>query len=252
MTSSAVPPAFTPRQPAESLASQVFQLLRSAIHTGALDPGTLYSIAQVAEQLEVSRSPVREALLRMAETGIVQIVRNRGFVVVRPHPREIAEIFAVRLTLEVAAVERVSRIANPVLGAQLRATISESHGAAARGDEEEFFRHDFLMHDGILAAAGNERARRIVAELRETIRILGPYTAGQTRSLADIEREHEPIVAAIEAGWSALAQEAMRAHLTHTALLLIQQAHTGHGAGESAVGEHDVAAAREIWADVLG
>ncbi|WP_035875353.1 GntR family transcriptional regulator [Cryobacterium sp. MLB-32] len=252
MTGNTVPPAFTPRKLPESLASQVFQLLRSAIHTGALDPDTLYSIAQVAEQLEVSRSPVREALLRMAETGIVQIVRNRGFVVMRPHPREIAEIFAVRLALEVAAVERVSRTANPVLGAHLRLAISESHVAATRGDEEEFFRHDFLMHDGILAAAGNERARRIVAELRETIRILGPYTAGQTRSLADIEREHEPIVAAIEAGQTLPAQEAMRAHLTHTSLLLIQQACAVHGAGETVLSENGVAAARAIWADVLG
>ncbi|MGW0201118.1 GntR family transcriptional regulator [Nonomuraea sp. NPDC003201] len=92
-----------------SLAEQVISEVRRAVHTGAMVPGRLYSVYQVAEQLNVSRSPVREAMLRLAEAGLVQVERNRGFRVVLPHPREIVEIFGVRLALELPAARRADR-----------------------------------------------------------------------------------------------------------------------------------------------
>jgi DNA-binding GntR family transcriptional regulator len=96
--------------------------------------------------------------------------------------------------------------------------------AAAAGDERTFAAHDLLLHDDILDAAGNARAREIVRSLRESTRLLGASTADRTRSLFDIDAEHQPVVAAIIANQPAQASGAMRDHLTSTGKLLVAQA----------------------------
>src|SRR3954471_15315411 len=140
-------------QARRSLAEQVISEVRRAVHTGAMVPGRLYSVYQVAEQLNVSRSPVREALLRLAEAGLVQVERNRGFRVVLPHPREIVEIFGVRLALELPAVHRGAGGDPAELAESLRVTMEEMAAAVEAGDEALFFHLDQALHDHILVAA---------------------------------------------------------------------------------------------------
>jgi DNA-binding GntR family transcriptional regulator len=222
-----------------SLAEQVISEVRRAVHTGAMVPGRLYSVYQVAEQLNVSRSPVREALLRLAEAGLVQVERNRGFRVVLPHPREIVEIFGVRLALELPAVRRVARTGSAELGA----TLEEMAAAVEAGDEPLFFQLDQALHDHILVAAGNGRARAIVGGLRDTMRILGTSTDDQSRTLRQVHEEHAPIVTAVAAADPEGAVRAMRAHLTNTGLILAAQAARAQGQPV------DVDA---LWASIVG
>ncbi|MEU6792106.1 GntR family transcriptional regulator [Nonomuraea wenchangensis] len=227
-------------QAGRSLAEQVISEVRRAVHTGAMVPGRLYSVYQIAEQLNVSRSPVREAMLRLVEAGLVQVERNRGFRVVLPHPREIVEIFGVRLALELPAVRRAAGTAG--LGAALRETMERMAEAVEAGDEELFFHLDQALHDRVLVAAGNGRARAIVGGLRDTMRILGSSTDDASRTLRQVHEEHEPIVAAVAAGDAGGAVRAMRAHLTNTGLILAAQA--ARAQGEPV----DVAA---LWAAVV-
>ncbi|MEU6788059.1 GntR family transcriptional regulator [Nonomuraea angiospora] len=212
-----------------SLAEQVISEVRRAVHTGAMVPGRLYSVYQVAEQLNVSRSPVREAMLRLAEAGLVQVERNRGFRVVLPHPREIVEIFGVRLALELPAARRAARGDAAGLGAALRATMEEMAAAVEAADEALFFQLDQALHDRLLVAAGNGRARAIVGGLRDTMRILGTSTDDRSRTLRQVHEEHEPIVAAVAAADAEGAVRAMRAHLTNTGLILARQAARAQG-----------------------
>lgn len=100
---------------ASSLTDQVADAVRAAVRSGDLTPGRLYSAYQMADLLGVSRSPVREALLRLAEAGMVALERNRGFRIAVPGAREIAEVFHLRLLLEVPAVERVAASPPPGL-----------------------------------------------------------------------------------------------------------------------------------------
>ncbi|MEV0625136.1 GntR family transcriptional regulator [Nonomuraea wenchangensis] len=229
-------------QAGRSLAEQVISEVRRAVHSGAMVPGRLYSVYQIAEQLNVSRSPVREAMLRLVEAGLVQVERNRGFRVVLPHPREIVEIFGVRLALELPAVRRAAGAGPAGLGAALRETMERMAAAVAAGDEELFFHLDQALHDRVLVAAGNGRARAIVGGLRDTMRILGSSTDDASRTLRQVHEEHEPIVAAVAAGDAGGAVRAMRAHLTNTGLILAAQA--ARAQGEPV----DVAA---LWATVV-
>jgi DNA-binding GntR family transcriptional regulator len=203
---------------------QAIAAIRAAIDEGRMKPGVKYSAYQLAEVLGISRTPVRDALLRLEEIGLIKFEARQGFRILLPHPKEIAEIFAVRLALELPAVRKVAAIADPALTRALLEQRRLMRAAAADGDETAFARHDQRLHDLILDGAGNTRSRTIVRSLRETTRLLGASTADRTRTLADIDDEHTPIVDAITAGDPAAAEAAMRTHLVHTGKLLVTQA----------------------------
>ncbi|WP_229661891.1 GntR family transcriptional regulator [Phycicoccus endophyticus] len=229
---------------ARSLADQVAAAIRDGVRTGALVPGALYSAYQLADDLGVSRSPVREALLRLAETGMVVLERNRGFRVHRPGPREVAEVFHLRLLLEVPVVERVAAAPPAGLVDALYEELRAMSAAAAAGDETTFMAHDQRLHDHVLLAGGNRRLASSVAHLRDVTRLLGASTVGQSRDLAAVADEHRPVVRAIETRDPDAAARAMREHLVHTGRLLVHQENE-----VLADGTRDVEA---LWAEVVG
>lgn len=205
-------------------AEQVMEAVRSALDTGVMRAGVKYSVYQLAEALGVSRTPVRDALLRLEEVGLIRFEARQGFRILLPDPREIAHVFAIRLALELPAVARTARLCDAALAARLTHRMDLLHAAATAANERTFAEHDQLLHDDILEAAGNTRARGIVRSLRETTRLLGASTADRTRTLFDIDAEHRPIVGAIIENRPERATEAMHDHLTSTGRLLVAQA----------------------------
>ena len=180
--------------------------------------------------LGVSRSPVREALMRLAEAGMVKLERNRGFRVVIPGPTDIAEVFQLRLLLEVPAARRAARQVSADLVAELRAELTQMRAAALGHDEALFMRHDQHLHHLILNTTGNSRMVSLVDNLRDVTRILGASTVDRSRDLDAIAKEHEPIVDAIAAGDVRAAGETMMYHVSHTGKLLVAQAVAETGA----------------------
>jgi DNA-binding GntR family transcriptional regulator len=229
---------------ARSLADQVATSVRDGVRTGALVPGRLYSAYQLADELGVSRSPVREALLRLAETGMVVLERNRGFRVHRPAPREIAEIFELRLLLEVPVAVRVAGAPPPGLAAALHHELRAMRTAATDDEEATFMTHDRRLHDLVLTAGGNHRLVATVGHLREVTRLLGASTVGRSRDLGAIAEEHLPLVRAIETHDPGAAGDAMREHLEHTGRLLLAQ--------EVAASPGEPLDADGLWAEVVG
>jgi DNA-binding GntR family transcriptional regulator len=217
-----------------SLADQAVAAIRQAVRDGALQPGRLYSAYQIADYLGVSRSPVRDALMRLAEAGMVAFERNRGFRIVLPGPQDIAEVFQLRLLLEVPAARRAAARSSGDLAAGLKAELAMMRGAAADHDEPLFMRHDQRLHALIVATAGNARLVSLVDNLRDTTRLLGASTVDRSRDLDDIAEEHLPILDAIAAGDVAAAGHAMAHHISHTGKLLVAQAVAEAGGGMSA------------------
>lgn len=197
-----------------SLADAVAVAVRDGISAGELVEGTTYSVYQLADLLGVSRSPVREALLRLADAGLVEIARNRGFRVVLPTARDLEEIFEIRLALEPAACRRVAETSSEL--DDIAAHLDGMRRAVERDDPAAFWPADRALHDAILRAAGNSRAAAIVEQLRATTALLGPPTTATGRTLAEIHAEHEPIVAAVLARDPGAAEHAMRTHLQTT------------------------------------
>jgi DNA-binding GntR family transcriptional regulator len=208
---------------AVSLTDQVVEAVRDAIHAGELRPGELYSVYQLADRLQTSRTPVREALLRLAEARMIQFERNRGFRVLRRDAREIAEIFQLRLFLEVPAAQIAATRADEALLTALRAELDQMRSAAADRDEARFMSHDRRFHDRVLGGGGNATLVGIVGNLRESLTTLGATTVDTSRSLHDVADEHRPILDALVARSPERAAAAVRSHLAHTARLLLAQ-----------------------------
>lgn len=208
---------------APSLADAVVDAVRAGITAGELVPDETYSVYQLADLLDVSRSPVREALVRLAEAGLVQINRNRGFRVVIPQARDIEEIIDIRLALEPAAARRAAEHATDDEHAAIRAAF-EAMGAAV-GDEATFWVADHDVHDRLMRAGGNRRAAAVIDRVRATTALLGSPTTTAGRTLHQICAEHEPIVTAILRRDGAGAERAMRRHLEHTGRLLARTLH---------------------------
>lgn len=227
---------------APSLADAVAQAVRDGIAAGELVPDTTYSVYQLAGLLGVSRSPVREGMLRLAEAGLVEIRRNRGFRVLPPRAHDIEEIIEIRLALEPPAARKAAGHGTDEQHAAIRAALDTMAAAAARGDDASFWPADRALHDRLLRAAGNARAAAVVAQLRSTTALLGPPTTAGGRTLADIHAEHAPVVTAVLARDGAAAETAMRAHLQATGSLLAARLARGaaHGpnptSGEAAPG----------------
>ncbi|AIJ22107.1 GntR family transcriptional regulator [Amycolatopsis methanolica] len=206
-----------------NLAGKILDELKSAIVNGELVAGSLYSVHDLAERLGVSRTPVREALIQLAERGMVRFERNRGVRILQTSLHDLEEVFAIRLLLEVPATHRAvtQRTAAWVkeLGAQLKAM----RAAAEKRDEATFMAADRRFHEVINEASGNVRLARYIDSLRDMVLLRGASTVDTSRSLSDILGEHEEIFALIEAGKADEAAESMRAHLLNTARLLIGQ-----------------------------
>ncbi|WP_262851392.1 GntR family transcriptional regulator [Mumia quercus] len=221
-----------------SLTDTVVAHVRDGIRRRQYVPGEIYSVYRLSDALGVSRSPVREAMLRLSEAGLVEIARNRGFRVVLPQARDVAEIFAVRLALEPAAARRCGE-----RGVDLAEPYAVLVAAEDRADEPAFWEADQALHDAILRGAGNARAASIVASLRATTALLGPPTSHAGRSLREIRLEHAPIVEALARHDGPAAEEAMRTHLVRTGRLLVAQV----AGPETAPADVDT-----LWDDVVG
>ena len=212
--------ALEPLTAPQTLATHARTAVLAAIGDGRLEPGGRYSVAQLAEQLGVSRTPVREALLVLEREGRVRFERNRGVRILVPTARDIAEVFELRLLLEVpTAASAAGRMDLDALAAELDAM----RAAAGTGDEGAFMDRDERFHALILSASGNQRLVAAVAQLRDAVRGRGASTVGRSRSLEEILAEHRAILEALQAGDGDRAAAAMRYHLRRTGDLLIAQ-----------------------------
>lgn len=197
--------------------------IREAILSGELASGSLHSIYQLADQFNVSRTPVRDAVLRLADAGMLEIERNRGVRVRGLKVDDIREIFEIRLLLEVPATALAATSADDALKSGLRACIVELAEAADADDAAKFMHSDRKLHELILAASRNSRLSATVKSLRDMTQAYGIWTADQSRSLRDIQHEHEPIVDAVAAQDTETAARLMHEHLVETATLLMEQ-----------------------------
>jgi DNA-binding GntR family transcriptional regulator len=93
----------------QNLREQVLQQVRAEIISGQSTPGSMYSVPTLAASLGVSSTPVREALLELARSGLIEPVRNRGFRVVEPSLTELRNLFDLREILELHAAAIVAR-----------------------------------------------------------------------------------------------------------------------------------------------
>lgn len=204
-----------------SIADDVFRRLRDEILAGELQQGTLHSIYEFADAYGVSRTPVREAVLRLADTGMVTIERNRGFRIRGLTVDDVRTVFEFRLLIETTSASYAAQHASPSVTEMLVENLRQMKQTIPVTDTAAFTRLDREFHDVIVSTMDNSRVRRELATLRDATQSMGVTTMGRAPRLREIYGEHGPIVQAIAGGDSLAAARAMTRHLAHSGRVIM-------------------------------
>jgi DNA-binding GntR family transcriptional regulator len=214
-----------------SIREQVRRILHAQVLSGALVPGQVYSAVALAEELNVSATPVREAMLELANAGFVEVARNRGFRILTISARDLDEIVELRLMLEVPAIKGViARASNEQLAA-LGPLADEIVEAARREDIPAYLLSDQTFHRTLLELAGNARLVKLVVDLRDQTRLLGLRGLSASGQLIESAQEHCEIASTIQARNLKQAQALMTRHIQHARGIWAGVAETPQGAG---------------------
>ncbi len=197
-----------------ALAERVFAQLRSDILHARLRPGQALSENRLAEELAVSRTPVREAVQRLVREGLVQVLPQRGSYVALLSIRRIRDALFVREAVETEIVRRIlAAPPNPAALDELDASIERQSQALALADLEATMRADEDFHRCLLQSCGYSGVWPVVAQARDmhqrTRAIAVPELQSGEQALAD----HRAIVAGLRARDFEQAQRAASAHL---------------------------------------
>lgn len=199
-----------------SRAQEVYASLKDDIVWGRIAPGTMLSETRIAEAFSVSRTPVREALHKLAAAGLVQSIPNQGHLVHTVSASEALDAFRLREILEVeAAGQAAERITEE--------DIERLRELADTRKSDDFIALNHEFHTIIARASGN----RILADYIDQLLILMQQILAVDPHLADwteegAEAEHD-IIEALEAGDAPLARKAMRRHIRNTRSVVLQQ-----------------------------
>jgi len=199
-----------------NLREEAVEVLRAAILGGELEPGSIHSAVGLAERLGVSPTPVREAMLELANSSLVEVLPNRGFRVTVVDDQDLDEICELRMLLEVPAVALVIDRATDDGLEGLHEPLTALESAARQNDIASFLVADRRFHLELLALAGNQRLVEIIAGLRDQTRITGLRSLADRGALQATAEEHRPILEALRARDTVGAERLMRAHLEHT------------------------------------
>lgn len=198
---------------AGSLGQRVYLSLKQAIMTLAYMPGEFLRKAEVCDTLGVSRSPVADAVARLAVEGLVRVLPQAGTYVARFSMTEIREGAFMREAIELQAVELVARTAAAADIARLRDCLARQAELISAGRIPEFHAEDAQMHQAILSMTGFPRLSQMSEtawlQVNRARQLILPVPG---RVQATLE-EHRRIVDAIEAHDPDAARAAVRAHL---------------------------------------
>jgi len=199
-----------------SAARRAYEHVKSRLLDGTYRDGVLLSEGAIAGELEVSRTPVREAFLQLEAEGLLELYPKRGALVVPVTAAEVADLFDARLALERHCLVRLGENAPAGLSIELAAVIERQRERLSAGDHAGFAAADRELHRTWVAATGNQVLLGLYDQLRDrqqriTARMLARDGAARSRELL---AEHEEIVAALTAGDGDGAAAALERHLS--------------------------------------
>jgi DNA-binding GntR family transcriptional regulator len=199
----------------EPASNRVYTWTKDRIIDGTFAAGTMISEGEISEALDVSRTPVREAFLRLAGEGVLELFPKRGALVAPVTVADMRNVMEARLLIEPWAATVASGLANRQ-GLVTRLTQLVSEMAAAQLPEEalQYREADRLFHKAIVAATDNSLMEAFYQSLRD--RQLRMGFAGLGHAEGRVERshsEHRAITRAIAAGDAEQAAELVRAHI---------------------------------------
>ena len=204
-----------PGEPALSASQRVYQALRQRIIDMNMAPGTRIVELDIAAEHGVSRTPVHEAVQRLAEEGLIEVLQRVGTFVARIPINELEESMMIRTALEVAVVEKAAARATPESIASLRNILEDQRACAEAKDADGFHRGDEAFHATLAEIAGYPGVWRTIQQTKTQVDRFRRLTLPIEGRMKGVIEEHTRVVVGLEHGRVDEATGAMRDHLDH-------------------------------------
>ena len=202
---------------------RIYQELKEAILSGEIAPSTVLSQNELARQYDVSRSPVRDALRRLEQEGLVQLVPKVGALVKADDFSDAVDVTEIRSVLEGYVAKRLAHSVTYEDVKELRASLQLVKEAIDAEDIEAFYHRERAHHDKLVSMARNKRLVRVLESLVDPLcnRAYSAYVRRSPEAAEVMYEEHLAILAAIEEGDGSKAEALMRKHIQrmHAAML---------------------------------
>jgi DNA-binding GntR family transcriptional regulator len=195
-----------------TLQQEAYRALRSAIINRRIPAGTKLLVRTLAEQLNLSPTPIKGALAALEHEGLVTAVPHRGYFIPLISARDIEEIYALREVVEGLAARLAAELADDRVIRRLRSLIASQHACVPTGNFEKYGDLDLSYHRCIRESSGNRRLLSVTEAFDGQVRLLID-TSTRARTLPTSIQEHEVIAQAIAARDPSAAEAAMQRHV---------------------------------------
>jgi DNA-binding GntR family transcriptional regulator len=197
-----------------SVAQSAYRAIRDSVISGRFGPGAQLVESRLAAELGVSRGPVREALRRLSEEGLVIEYLHRGMFVREFTADGIADIYNVRIALESLAARLATRAHVPV--DRLERLVDEMRRAAEAGDLQGVTAREVEFHETLCELSGNNLVASLFYSISAQVQMAVQLDNESYAEPVEVAREHEPVVEAIKSRDEELAVERIVSHIVCT------------------------------------
>jgi len=213
------------------LVDDAVHALREAILDGRLGAGARLRQTDLADQLRISRTPIREALVRLQHEGLVQLLPGGGVRVTALNLDEAVELYDLREVLDGLAARLAAGSADAATLARLERSLGRMAQCLEGRDPSQWFRAHVAFHEEILKGAGNRHLARLSAVVRLSIRHFHPLLLRTEHRLDTAYREHRAIFDAIRIHDAEAAERLARVHIANAKEIVLKMLSRGDARG---------------------
>lgn len=197
----------------EPLAKTAFKALRHSILTNELTTGVVYNEKSLANDLGISRTPVREALLELSSKRLVKFLPQKGVIINTFTNEDINDVFEIRIALELFSIKKICQNQASDGISRLIQYTREQKQAAARDDKIAFMEADINYHLVFTSLTNNKFLMEMMQDIRDIMNLMGFKSLDLSGRMDQIVREHETLLNAISKADADTAAEQMISHL---------------------------------------
>jgi DNA-binding GntR family transcriptional regulator len=223
--------------PRAALHEQVTQRLRQMLVEGRIAPGAKLNERELAQVLQVSRTPLREAIKMLAAEGLVELLPNRGAIAVALSEADVLNTFEVMAGLEGLSGELAAQRITEAELAEIRAMHFEMMGAYTRADLSNYYRINALIHSAINAAAKNPVLTGTYNQVNARLQALRFRSNLNGEKWSRAVKDHEKMVDALSARDGAAMRAVLQAHLYNKRDVVVQQLRREAGVQAAGAGQ---------------
>ena len=204
------------------LVDDATRALREAILNGRLPAGARLRQTDLAAQLQISRTPIREALGRLRQEGLISLLPGGGVRVPLLDLEEAVELYDLREVLDGLAARLAARRGSPAALAKIEKALARMAQCLERRNPNQWFGAHVAFHDEIFRAGGHARLQGLAGVVRLSIRHFHPLLLKTEGRLEEAYREHRRIFEAIAAHDAEAAEREARAHIQNAKEIVLK------------------------------